>query len=185
MPYMIGAHNTLSAYPPRKWWMRPFAFVYKCQSKGLDSLIERGVTFFDIRIRYDKGFLRGCHGYADFDCNLSYAIYLIATSVSNPTIRLILEKGDDADKKRFIEGCECLEHFYPYVKFIGGNFKPTWERLYTFKNDDIHDNIVQYVGSMQTWWGKICPWLYAKIKNKKNLAEAKATPDKYYLFDYL
>lgn len=182
---MIGAHNTLSAYRPRKWWMKPFAFVYKCQRKNLYELIDNGVTFFDIRIRYDRDNIRACHGVADFDVNVSYTLWHIVDFLDRPVIRLILEKGDEADRKRFVKDCENLEDFYPDIKFIGGNFKPTWERLYTFKNDDVHDNIVQYIGSMQTWWGKICPWLYAKLRNRKNLAKAQAEPDKYYLFDFI
>lgn len=182
---MIGAHNSLSAYPPRKWWMRPFAFVYKCQCHSVGELINRGVEFFDIRMRYDGSSKWACHGLADFDTHVWAMIHLIARSRPNPTIRLILEKGTAADKERFRKECLLLEMSYPNVRFIGGNFKPTWERLYDFKNDDVHDNIIQYVGSMQTWWGKICPWLYAKLYNKKNMASAIVAPERYYLFDFL
>lgn len=182
---MIGAHNTLTAYPPRSWWMRPFAFLYKCQRKYVGELLKEGVEFFDIRLRFGEDRIWACHGLADIDVYVFAMIVLIARGASNPTIRLILEKGDDVDKELFINQCRNLEYEFPNVKFIGGNYKPTWERLYAFKNDDVQDNIVQYVGSMQSWWGKICPWLYARLRNRKNLAKAIAEPDKYYLFDFL
>lgn len=182
---MIGAHNILSAYRTRKWWMRPFAFAHKCQSKRLLDLTAMGVQFFDIRVCYRNYRAWGAHGIAEYDVNVYNVLKEISDNFMYPTVRIILEKGSDTDKLLFRNDCDRWQELYPNVKFIGGNFKPTWERIYTFENDDVRDNIVQYVGSMQTWWGKLCPWLYAKLYNDKNFARAMVEPSKYYLFDFL
>lgn len=182
---MIGAHNALSGYKPLKWWMRPFSFLYKCQTKTITRLIDDGVTFFDIRVSFNGNKAIGSHGLAKFDAEATSYINLICFNVEEPVIRIILENGNEEDKVKFKEWAHLLQIYQPNAKFIGGNYKPTWERLVEFTNDDVHDNIIQYVGSMQTWWGKIFPRLYAKLNNKKNLKIAKANPDKYYLFDYL
>lgn len=184
---MIGAHNTLSYFPPAKWWMKPFAFVFKCQNKSLSKLIAEGCTFFDIRVSYDRDDqMIASHGLARFNASIPMVIYFISQyAKSRPVVRLILENGNARQREYFKKQCALLEAAFDNVKFIGGNYRKTWERLYEFSGDDIRDNIVQYVGSMQSWWGKLCPWLYARIYNRRNLREAAANPDKYYLFDFL
>lgn len=183
---MIGAHNALSGYKPTRRWMRLFRFAYRCQNKTIEQLIGFGVTFFDIRVRFTKRCHWPCaaHGLASFNISVSSAVMLISRRVSNPTVRLILESGEK-DKSEFIAYCRMVESTYPNIRFIGGNYKPTWEKLYTFKDDDIGDNITQYVGSMQTWWGKLCPWLYARLYNRKNLAKTCLRQSKLFLFDFL
>lgn len=79
-----------------------------------------------------------------------------------------------ADAVLFKEFCHYTEEYledYDFIKFIGGNSKGNWEKLYTFE-DDIPDKYVhQYVSSMANdvrWYEKIFPFLYAKRCNKKN-----------------
>lgn len=114
------------------------------------------------------------------------ALCAINDSASQPIVRLILEDGEAYERKLFSRLCKQAEAMFPAVKFIGGNFKPTWEKLYDFEGDDIGDNICQMVGSMdpkRKWFGAVWPWLYAKLYNKRHLAEIE--DNKFYLFDYL
>lgn len=183
---MIGAHNTLSAYRPLNWWMRPFAFIYRCQRKDVGALIDAGVTFYDLRFAYRGNTPIGSHGIAKFRVNPLSVISEICTRVERPVIRVILEEGDYDAVRLFRTDIETAMRSFPNAKFIGGNYRPTWRRLLDLPDDDVRDNIVQLVGSMQTkWWGKAWPWLYARLHNGKHLEEAAAHPEKYYLFDYL
>ena len=183
---MIGAHNTLSAYKPIKWWARLFKFAYRCQNKTIEQLVAEGITFFDIRVCWNDFEGLGAHGIAEFNVSPWNQISYICKNVEKPIIRLILEKGNELDKELFILAASHAQRQFDNAKFIGGNYKPTWERLIQFPYDDIQDNIIQKVGSMDTkhrWWGAIWPWLYAKIYNKQNLANVDT--EKYYLFDFL
>lgn len=60
---MYGSHNTLTAYPVRRWYMhilQPFA---RCQRKDVEGQIACGARAFDLRVRFDgKGGLVACHG---------------------------------------------------------------------------------------------------------------------------
>lgn len=186
MKAMIGAHNCLTAYRPTKWWMGLVSPVWKCQRLTIGELIEKGVEFFDIRVSRDNDRWVGAHGIAKVDVEIWPLVYAIADGVSSPVIRLILEHGDKWEQTMFASMCNKLELIFPSVKFIGGNFKPTWEKLYDFESDDIGDNICQMVGSMDVkrkWFGAVWPWLYARLYNKRHLATVE--DGKFYLFDYL
>lgn len=60
---MYGSHNTLTAYPVRRWYMhilQPFA---RCQRKNVEEQIACGARAFDLRVRFGKeGILIPCHG---------------------------------------------------------------------------------------------------------------------------
>lgn len=160
---MTGTHNTLTSSEPLRWWHRLTVPFWRCQSLSLGSQIVHGVDFFDIRVRRHNYAWHGAHGSVLLDISADEAIRSISFVVERPTVRLILEKGDQADRRAFAQWCMSLEGSYPAVKFIGGNYKPTWKHLYKFSTDDIGDNIDQRVGSMRSWYGKICPWLWAKL----------------------
>nr|DAH01868.1 MAG TPA: hypothetical protein [Crassvirales sp.] len=32
----LGTHNSMSYLKPKRWWMRPFHFIAKCQSRHID-----------------------------------------------------------------------------------------------------------------------------------------------------
>lgn len=60
---MLGSHNTFSYLPLKNWWLYPFNFMAKCQSKTLGQQIAAGVGYIDIRIKMDaKGRLWLAHG---------------------------------------------------------------------------------------------------------------------------
>lgn len=64
---MYGSHNTLTAYPVRRWYMhilQPFA---RCQRKDVEGQIACGARAFDLRVRFDgKGGLVACHGLVEY-----------------------------------------------------------------------------------------------------------------------
>ena len=38
---IIGSHNSWSYLPPKHWWMRPFAFMARCQSCDIQAQYEK------------------------------------------------------------------------------------------------------------------------------------------------
>ena len=46
-----ASHNTMTYLPVRQWWLRPFAFMARCQSKDIKDQC-RITGFFDIRVRF-------------------------------------------------------------------------------------------------------------------------------------
>lgn len=185
---MIGAHNVLSAYKPRRWWMYLGRFAHRCQRRKVGELMAIGVQFFDIRVCY-RGFRAiGAHGVAEYDVDVYKVLDEISRCIMYPAVRIILEKGDDIEKKLFRSDCELWQELFPNIKFIGGNYKPTWERIVVFPYDDVRDNITQYVGSMDArrrWWGRIWPRLYARLYNDENLGKTVCRTGEYFLFDFL
>lgn len=48
---MLASHNSATYLRPREWWMRPFSFMARCQSKNIIEQFEAGARLFDFRIR--------------------------------------------------------------------------------------------------------------------------------------
>lgn len=183
---IIGAHNCLTAYRPTKWWMRLASPVWRCQSRKLDVLVAKGVKLFDIRVVRHGGLWKAAHGLAVVGIEVYPVLFYISDNVPGAVVRLIMERGSEYEQKMFARFCSQAEAMFPDVKFIGGNYKPTWEKLHRFEGDDVGDGICQMVGSMdpkRKWWGAVWPWLYARIYNKKHMATVEE--GKYYLFDFL
>ena len=49
--YLLGSHNSLTYLRPKKWWMRPFHFMARCQRASYKEQYEKyGVRVFDLRV---------------------------------------------------------------------------------------------------------------------------------------
>ena len=172
-----GAHNALTAYGPRYLIMWLGAMVWRCQSRRPAQLLATGARLFDWRVCRRGGRWYGAHGVvtlrvdpvAELDC-----LVAVAPDGEQLTVRLILERGDAAARADFKWLCAMLEAKYPpgRVRFIGGNYKPSWERLHRFAADDIGDDIEQRIGSMDARrpWGKLWPWLWSRLYDRSDTA---------------
>lgn len=179
---MKGSHNSLTFARPVHWYHRLFSFVWKCQDSTISYQILAGVRCFDIRFapaknysslritRFEelKGLWRGAHGAVDLRIDPVEAIKEIAsTCPGTPYVRLILEKGDDVAQNNFARTCSILRDAFPHIVFFGGYYKPTWEQLYTFFDDRrsalADRSLEQYVGSMQSNYGKVFPRLWRRL----------------------
>lgn len=130
--------------------------------------------------------------YNKYEDDLLYCLDLLQKKYPNKKlfIRLILErsrKGKEYfDKIEFELLCRQLEERYPGFTFLGGNYKPTWEKIYNFKNGiDYEKDLTQWVSSMQPnaiGIFRIWPWLYAKLFNKKNRRKLQS---KYNMYDFI
>lgn len=181
-----GSHNTMSYLPIKNWWLFPGLLIARCQKKDYKTQFEQGCRVFDLRIYWDKdinnwGFAHGLINFKVKDDVFSVIRWLAGTAKAMKEViyvRIILEKfkdnknmKEDMEFKYFCYHVESYLENNDYIKFIGGNSKVNWEKLYTF-DDDIPDKYVhQYVSSMANdvrWYERIFPFLYAKRCNEKN-----------------
>lgn len=164
----VGTHNSMTYLKPKKWYMYPFQFIARCQSKTIQEQFEDyNIRLFDIRISYDKDgnpeFRHGCISYkGDVYGTLNWL-----NSRNVPVkIRLILEKT--GSEGFFMRDCLRFPELYPNLTFYEGRRKSDWMQLADFPTLPV----VQLIASMQG--GKLndlWPWLYAKRHNKRNLKE--------------
>lgn len=183
---MKATHNSLTfARPAHKWAYLGIPF-WKCQTKNITQQItQAGCRAFDIRFaplpsqttitQRVSGIWRSAHGAIDLDIDPVEQIETIARLCPQGAfVRLILEKGDSVAKENFRTTCRMLQRTFPQLTFYGGNYKPTWEYVYTFNDPaakEAERTLVQHCGSMQSTYGKICPALW-KLFNKNTPEQA-------------
>lgn len=175
-----GAHNALTSGIVKNWWGIFGLPIAKCQDKEIISLLNRGITCFDLRVYLDKktGVWLPAHGLINFKMpnalkfgrirDTTYDLWEIIELIDNRCkdgeayIRLILEKGDD--EERFWELCQELDSEFKGINFIGGYKKKGWKLIYDFFDNNIP--IEQQVSSMDPRakgkWYKYFPYIFAK-----------------------
>lgn len=174
----LGSHNSMTYLKPKKWWMYPFRFIAKCQSKSIEEQYEKyGIRVFDLRVSYDENScIEFRHGLMSFRGDVRQVLEYLNSRKTKVYVRLLLEVGEYADLERqewlFTLDCETFEKNYPNIKFFCGRRKFDWKEVYKFRFKE--PNIIQKVSSMQgNKLDDLWPWLYAKLHNKKSLEEVK------------
>lgn len=166
-----GSHNSMTYLTPYRWWMKPLQLVAKCQSKTLAEQVEH-VGYIDIRLSVrSSGLVQLAHGWVLYS-NIHLAEIFDVLETYTGYCRIIWEDNYDKSteaKEQFIKYCSELEEWYPNVKFVGGRQKSTWEQVYQFKAAE--PKLLDKYSSMDKKWLSWCPYLYAKLFNKKNLSE--------------
>lgn len=172
----IGTHNSMSYLPLKKWYLYPFKFMAKCQSKSIKEQYEvYGARMFDLRIAFRNFKPEFRHGIMAYKGNVIDVLKYLNSLNNKIYVRLTLEtkKEDNTQENLFKCLCNLWEKQYKNIKFFNGRRKFDWKKLYNFKTKE--PNITQLVSSMT--WKKLddwCPWLYARIMNKKNIANYKS-----------
>lgn len=136
---------------------------------------------------WDKdGKLEFIHGIVSYNADnideiLEYAneheIYLrIMLEIRDYNAKYI--KNIDEIKQKFIDFCSQIETKYPNVKFYGGNSLDNWKTIYKFKNKPkmkeigLYSSVTSLFNSNSKFLriiDDLCPWIYAKLNNKKNI----------------
>lgn len=187
----IGSHNSMSYLTPLKWYMRPFAFMARCQSKDIEYQYKQGIRLFDIRITFDDTKYVFAHGImkykGDIDKVLDYLNQMSSTK-DQIYIRILFE--DTSIPKDSLESytnifwylCEEFLRRFPKLKFFEGRRKSDWKLVYDFgyKGPTIDQKVSSMTGSKLDDW---FPWLYAFFNNKKNIE--KGTTKHYMLLDFI
>lgn len=191
---VYGSHNTMTYLPIKNWWMFPGLLIARCQNHNIEEQFKNGARVFDLRIYFNTKSMQWgfAHGLINFKSKKSVTEIirdirqLKETTQDDVYVRLILEKWTlESDCYIFSRKCSFYERICPKLKFIGGNRKGDWKKLYTFKTD-VPDNLNnQWISSMAEdahWYEKVFPFLYALRMNKKNRLRMK---EKLNLFDFV
>lgn len=145
----LGSHNSMSYMKPQ-WWMRPFAFMARCQSEDLNKQWKCGVRMFDLRIIFNKnGIPYFAHGLATYRLpggasNVEYVLnwlsYKASKTKDKVVVRIINERNKDEVK--FSDFCNRIDDQYPNLQFCGfrnknnkGNFNHWKDRTTGISHD--------------------------------------------------
>ena len=178
---ILATHNSLSYLKPQ-WWLRPFAWVGRCQSLTIEQQLEYGVRYFDIRLKFKEGdwIADSGHGLLTYSCSMYYLIGLIDKHKSC-IVRLTMENKKASDEKKFNFRiyCQELKKEFTNITFVGGYQKGTWEHLYDFGNDiPVCEKYWTYSKKRRFPF----PKLYACLNNKEY---KKIGTDGYLMLDYV
>lgn len=188
MGYKLASHDSMTYLQPKQWYLYPFRFMARCQSKSIEEQYEKyGIRYFDLRVRYtDLGEIEFAHGLMSFKGDVRKVLDYLNSFNEEVWVRFLLEITDNDlvvfQEENFIRDCEMFELLFPNLKFHNGRRKFDWKVVYKFKNEE--PTLDQKVSSM-TWkiFDDWCPWFYAKLMNKKNLANG--TDKDYLMLDFL
>ena len=177
---ILGSHNSWSYLPPRRWWMRPIAFMAKCQRVDIRTQYERyGVRCFDLRVRFNKYGLgivaHGCVEYC-FTASKIYEDLAWLNAQGDCYVRVVHEVRSAKQYKNrrrdlFYYFCERLEDEYKNIRFWCGRDLYCWGYDYLFPGYDDPTCEERYASVcppklIDDWW----PWLFARRKNRDILA---------------
>jgi hypothetical protein len=59
---MLATHDSLSGYPVKFWFLKPFFFFARCQNKTLEEQYAAGARSFDLRFAKFRGTWYAAHG---------------------------------------------------------------------------------------------------------------------------
>lgn len=189
---IIGTHDSVTAHPPRKWWMKFGKAIAVTQDKTIYQQYADGIRCFDLRIRLSKdGTWAMAHGLYEVKLDIYDLLYWLRDKSEQTKdkvyLRIVLEntKICDNEAKRFVKFCEWADTFSPNLIFICGNRKSDWAQLYKFSYPNQQQWMpVSSCAEDARWYEKAFPRLYAKRMNKHNLANI---PSKYgfAFFDFI
>ena len=176
---IIGSHNSWSYLPVRKWWMRPIAFMARCQRADIKTQYEKyGVRCFDLRVRFNEyGLGVVAHGIVEY-CFTASKIYedlAWLEKKGDAYVRVIHEvrtvkQYKNRQRNLFRHFCERLEQDYRDIRFWCGREMCCWGYDYHFMADD--PTCEEKYASVcppklvDDWW----PWLFARRNNRSILA---------------
>lgn len=188
---ILGSHNAMTYLSPKLWIMRLFSLFWRCQKNDLKHQYAEGIRCFDLRVRNVNDKWVFAHGIVTMENVelIEVLNYLNAKAIMHKEIiyiRLLLEelKPNIHQEHKFKELChEIQTKYYGTLKFFEARRKFDWVQLYDFGG--FNPAVVQYVGSMKSWYGKICPWLYWKLNYRKDKEKLNLYSDNtIVLFDF-
>lgn len=194
----IASHNTFTYLPVRRWWMRPFAFMARCQREDFGMQWVYGARMFDLRIRFDDDMKPViCHGLIEYKHSDTF-IYDILSQIKYGWVRVVLEKRcHDTYQEGLFKGfCRRLEKDYPNIYFFGGNNRSDWNCLspiYPFKyrmdgaiSHKYASATKHYSGqrSIMGYLDDLYPYLYAKKWNRENIKDFD-NRDRWLMMDFV
>lgn len=171
----LGTHNSLSYLLPQ-WWVIPFLWMARCQSRTLEEQYGLGVRYFDIRPKMRKGKVVAGHGLATYKMDME-AVWQFLDTKGDCTVRIFCENGDTATLCDYMRDVMVR---YPNIVYTGG-YQRNKGRILDLPDED----------EDRYYWEKdpdrkFCipwPWLYAKRHNKENLPNVNE--ERWSVFDFV
>ena len=172
--WILGSHNSWSYMTPMKWWMKPIAFMARCQNTDIRTQYEKyGVRCFDLRIRFDKyGIGVVSHGIVEYCETFRVRQDLEWLAGKGDVIVRVMHEVRSSRQYRarrkdlFVRFCKALEEDYRHIHFWCGRELYGWDYDYRFSG--IEPTCEEHYASVDrprllTWW----PWLYAALRNRR------------------
>lgn len=173
----IASHNSWTYLSPKKWYMKPFAKIGRCQEVDIKTQYEKyNAKLFDLRIRFVDHEPIVVHSAMVYKYTFNDLIkdFNYLNDKDNIFIRIILDlrsyKGSVAsqvaDYDNFYTWCSRV---YNNITFCGGRILPSWSKVLK-ECPDIDTEIQEKHASVcspkyiDDWY----PKHYAKHNNKKN-----------------
>lgn len=190
--YILASHNSWTYLRP-VWWLRPFAWIGRCQRENIICQYVDGARMFDMRVRFGcDGQPYPCHGMMRYDANISVELRVLNDIAYNHDVeiyvRVLLEddwlSNMDEQARKFTAYCDNLKQWYPSLIFYGGHgVHRYWRnRYYDFGVNIAPVEKHASVCDDSRWYEKIFPWFYAKRRNKQIRGESKAA---YLMIDFV
>lgn len=186
----LASHDSMTYLPPKKWYLYPFRFMARCQSKSIEEQYEKyGIRMFDLRIAFDGLQPEFRHGVIAYKGNVDNILKYL-NNKKDCHVRLILEEYYD-DKNSINEDlfkmfCDTWEQKYNNIRFFGGIRKRDWKTLYKFDYNPTYEdkyssnNKNGTTGTILDDW---FPYIYARLMNKKNIK--KGTEKEWLMIDFV
>lgn len=205
----LGSHNSMTYLKPQ-WWLRPLAWIGRCQSLSIKQQFDAGARWFDLRIAFDnKGFPFFAHGLMSYKGVPVNDVLKTLDALSSDCvgekvyIRILNERDSNYSKILFRAFCANVIKEYPNLVFTGGQNKKDWKLIYDFGNYpdmplidkysscnhdkceyDENGNDVNHINNTGVVIDDICPKWYAKRNNLRNRNEY-INQDVYLLLDFI
>lgn len=185
----LASHNSMTYLPPKKWWLYPFRFIARCQSKSIQEQYERyNVRMFDLRISFNKLIPEFRHGMMAYKGDVE-EVLMYLNAMGDTYVRLIYETSgtDEKGSILFREYCKLWNKKYKGIKFFCGRRKSDWKELYHFKYNPTYENKYSSMNTKEGTTGTVLddwfPLLYAKFNNRKNLE--RGTDKEFLMIDFV
>lgn len=182
---MIASHNSMSYLSPTKLWMKICKPWSKCQKDDINAQLDKGVRYFDIRIRPHKDgdtyIAHYCHNTIDYDvADLTKSFDLIEKASLelngvNFFVRVTLDvrkKPNDADEMSewFKSYVNKLQEMYPSIIF--DSIKIFWDWGNDLSDENVTVTEKHWSVVDKKWYEYILPikW-FANMHNKSYIKE--------------
>lgn len=181
----LASHDSMTYLKPKKWYLYPFRFMSRCQSKTIKEQYEDyGIRYFDLRIKFNGVNPEFTHGIMTYKCDVNEVLRYLNSHNEEVQIRLLLEttKANKSQESKFRAFCQFCEEEYKNLKFHNGRRKFDWQVVYEFKNPEpsLDQKVSSMTGTILDDW---YPEMYAKKMNHINIQ--KGTDKDYLMLDFL
>lgn len=175
---LLGTHNSLS-YLPCQWYLRPLAWIGRCQNLTIDKQYDKGVRWFDVRIKYIDGEALSGHGLLTYDISIPVVLGYLNNN-KDCIVRLFLEnskRNPAKDFERFAADIENWQKAFPDIRFVEGGCRYAYRR---FISDDVP---VQH-----RYWSKgktLIPYPEGYAKKNNPASHMQDNEHEYTIYDFI